>query len=132
MSADYSQIELRIMAHMSKDKGLLNAFGNGLDIHSETASRIFKVPLELVSAEMRRTAKIVNFGIMYGAGPFRMSQELGVTRNEANEVIKSYFKQFVGIRDYIDQVIDQARNMNYVKLFLVDAALFSRLIPQTV
>ena len=91
---------------------------NGLDIHSETASRIFKVPLELVSAEMRRTAKIVNFGIMYGAGPFRMSQELGFTRNEANEVIKSYFKQFKGIRDYIDQVIDQARNMNYVKTLL--------------
>ena len=83
------------MAHMSKDKGLLNAFNNGLDIHSETASRIFKVPLEFVTSEMRRTAKIVNFGVMYGAGPFRMSQELGVTRNEAIEVIDSYFKQFV-------------------------------------
>ncbi len=118
LAADYSQIELRIMAHLSADPGLIEAFTNNEDIHTRTASLVFGVPKEDVLPEMRRTAKIVNFGIMYGAGPFRMSQELGVPRVEAQYLIDSYFKQYVGIRDYIDRTLEQARNEKYVQTIL--------------
>ena len=91
LSADYSQIELRIMAHLSKDKTLTYAFLNKEDVHSQTASNVFNVDINDVTPEMRRTSKIVNFGIMYGAGPFRMSQELGIPINEASEIIRMYF-----------------------------------------
>ena len=90
LSADYSQVELRIMAHFSQDKALINAFKNSEDVHSRTASLVFNVPINMVLPEMRRTAKIVNFGIMYGAGAFRMSQELGISRPEAVAIIENY------------------------------------------
>jgi DNA polymerase-1 len=118
LSADYSQVELRVMAHLSQDKGLIDAFQNGEDIHSRTASHVFNVPLESVLPEMRRTAKVVNFGIMYGAGPFRMSQELGIPRNEAVAIIESYFDQYSGIRNYIDATLVKARNDKYVETML--------------
>ena len=118
LSADYSQVELRVMAHLSQDKGLIDAFQNGEDIHSRTASHVFNVPLESVLPEMRRTAKVVNFGIMYGAGPFRMSQELGIPRNEAVAIIESYFDQYSGIRNYIDATLEKARNDKYVETML--------------
>ena len=117
-SADYSQIELRIMAHFSRDKGLITAFQNGEDIHSRTASHVFNVPIDLVLPEMRRTAKVVNFGIMYGAGPFRMSQELGIPRKEAVAIIESYFEQYPGIQNYIDTTLEKARNEKYVETIL--------------
>ena len=118
LSADYSQVELRVMAHLSQDKGLIDAFQNGEDIHSRTASHVFNVPLESVLPEMRRTAKVVNFGIMYGAGPFRMSQELGIPRSEAVAIIESYFDQYAGIRNYIDATLEKARNDKYVETML--------------
>ena len=117
-SADYSQVELRIMAHFSRDKGLIAAFQNGEDIHSRTASHVFNVPIDLVLPEMRRTAKVVNFGIMYGAGPFRMSQELGIPRKEAVAIIESYFEQYPGIQNYIDTTLEKARNEKYVQTIL--------------
>ena len=117
-SADYSQVELRVMAHFSRDKGLIAAFQNGEDIHSRTASHVFNVPIDLVLPEMRRTAKVVNFGIMYGAGPFRMSQELGIPRKEAVAIIESYFAQYPGIQNYIDTTLEKARNEKYVETIL--------------
>ena len=117
-SADYSQVELRVMAHFSRDKGLIAAFQNGEDIHSRTASHVFNVPIDLVLPEMRRTAKVVNFGIMYGAGPFRMSQELGIPRKEAVAIIESYFEQYPRIQNYIDTTLEKARNEKYVETIL--------------
>ncbi|MFH1853427.1 MAG: DNA polymerase I, partial [Candidatus Neomarinimicrobiota bacterium] len=118
LAADYSQIELRIMAHLSGDPGLIEAFNRGEDIHTRTASLVFGVAPEDVLPEMRRTAKIVNFGIMYGAGPFRMSQELGLPREEARHLIDTYFRQYAGIRDYIERTLEQARTDRYVETVL--------------
>jgi len=117
-SADYSQVELRIMAHLSGDKGLKDAFANKEDIHARTAADIYGVPLEDVLPEMRRVAKIVNFGIMYGAGPFRMSQELRIPRAEAQVIIDNYFARFSGISDYIDSTITHAQKYKYVETML--------------
>ncbi len=117
-SADYSQIELRIMAHLSRDPGLATAFRTGEDIHTSTASSIYGIALEDVIPEMRRTAKIVNFAIMYGAGPFRMSQELHVPHNEAKHIIDAYFEKFSGINDYIQNTLEYARKNGYVKTML--------------
>ena len=118
LSADYSQVELRVMAHISKDEALIDAFQNGDDIHTRTASHVFNVLIEDVLPEMRRTAKVVNFGIMYGAGPFRMSQELGIPRQEAVAIIESYFEQYSGIRNYIDTTLEKARNEKLVETML--------------
>ena len=117
-SADYSQIELRIMAHLSEDEELCKAFKDNLDIHDRTASLIYNVPLDDVQPEMRRTAKVINFGIMYGAGPFRISQELGISRKAAQEIIKQYFIQYSGIQNYIDDTLSKARSDNYVETIL--------------
>ena len=118
ISADYSQIELRIMAHLSEDKELCKAFKDNLDIHDRTASLIYNVSLDDVQPEMRRTAKVINFGIMYGAGPFRISQELGISRKAAQEIIKQYFIQYSGIQNYIDDTLSKARSDNYVETIL--------------
>lgn len=118
LSADYSQVELRVMAHISQDIALIEAFQNGEDIHTRTASHVFNVPIKDVLPEMRRTAKVVNFGIMYGAGPFRMSQELGIPRHEATAIIESYFEQYSGIRNYIDTTLEKARNEKLVETML--------------
>ncbi|MFC1593514.1 DNA polymerase, partial [Candidatus Neomarinimicrobiota bacterium] len=118
LSADYSQIELRIMAHLSKDSELIRAFENNEDIHARTASSVFGVPIKDVLPEMRRTAKIVNFGIMYGAGAFRMSQELGIPRSESQAIIDVYFKRYSGIQNYIDETLEQARTKKYVQTIL--------------
>ena len=114
-SFDYSQIELRIMAHYSQDGAMIKAFKENIDIHSQTASSIFSVPINNVLPEMRRTAKVVNFGIMYGAGPFRLSQELSVSKKEASLIITKYFEQFPGIQNYINDTLDGARQNKYVK-----------------
>ena len=118
LSADYSQVELRMMAHFSKDKGLIDAFNNTEDIHSKTASLVFNVPVEMILPEMRRTAKVVNFGIMYGAGAFRIGQELGISRKEATLLIENYFNQYPGIQNYIDSTCSMAREKKYVETIL--------------
>ena len=118
LSADYSQIELRVMAHLSEDPELCNAFNAGLDIHTRTASLIYNVSLEDVQPDMRRTAKVINFGIMYGAGPFRISQELGISRKVAQEIINEYFQQYAGIKNYIEKTLAKARSDNYVETML--------------
>ncbi|MEE2877088.1 MAG: DNA polymerase I [Candidatus Neomarinimicrobiota bacterium] len=118
LSADYSQIELRIVAHLSGDEGLHAAFAGEEDIHAYTASNIYDVPLELVLPEMRRTAKIVNFGVMYGAGPFRLSQELGIPMAESKKIIDAYFERYTGIREFIDETLAFARKEKYVQTVL--------------
>ena len=115
LSADYSQIELRIMAHICDDKQLTDSFKNGLDIHSATASILFDKPLKEVNSDMRRVAKTVNFGIMYGLGAFGLSQRLGISRNEGKEIIDNYFSKYPGIRKYIDQTIKSAEKTGYAE-----------------
>ncbi|UCD38049.1 MAG: DNA polymerase I, partial [Fidelibacterota bacterium] len=117
-SADYSQIELRIMAHLAKERALIKAFEMGQDIHRETASTVFGVPPEEVTPDMRRTAKVVNFGIMYGAGPFRMSQELDISIQEGRELINRYFNTYPGIRKFIDDLLAKAREDGFVSTIL--------------
>jgi DNA polymerase-1 len=117
-SADYSQIELRIMAHLSGDAALKEAFENGEDIHTRTASSIYGVPLEDVLPEMRRMAKIVNFGVMYGAGPFRLSQEFGMPISEAKKIIEVYFNRYSGIKSFVDETLEKARENNFVSTML--------------
>jgi DNA polymerase-1 len=118
LSADYSQIELRVMAHLSEDLELCNAFNANLDIHTRTASLIYNVSIDDVQPDMRRTAKVINFGIMYGAGPFRISQELGISRKASQEIIKEYFNQYSGVKQYISATLDKARSDNYVETLL--------------
>ena len=115
LSADYSQIELRIVAALSRDPGMLEAFASGLDIHTATAARVYGVMLQLVSDEMRRNAKMVNFGITYGISAFGLAQRLGIPRSEAAGIIDSYFQQYGGIRRYIDETISFAREHGYVQ-----------------
>jgi DNA polymerase-1 len=115
LSADYSQIELRIIAALSKEPALLEAFRSGEDIHTATAARVFGVLPGLVTAEMRRKAKMVNFGIAYGISAFGLSQRLGIPRREAAEIIQNYFKQFPGIRKFMDDTIVFARTNGYVE-----------------
>jgi len=114
LSADYSQIELRIMAHLSGDAELVRAFAENVDIHTRTAARVYGVEEEAVLPEMRRVAKVVNFGIMYGAGPFRMSEELGIPRGDASRLIEQYFRTYPGINDYILQTLTAAREQGFV------------------
>ncbi len=115
MSADYSQIELRVMAALSKDKAMIEAFASGLDIHQATAARVYGVELDGVLPEMRRTAKMVNFGIIYGISAFGLSQRLGIPRGEAATIIENYFKQFPGVKRFMEQIIVDAKEHGYVK-----------------
>ena len=115
LCADYSQIELRIIAGLSKDESMINAFTVGRDIHTETASKIFHVNLEEVSREMRSKAKMVNFGIIYGISAFGLSQRLGVKRTEAKEIIDNYFLEFPNIKKYMDSTISFAKEKGYVE-----------------
>lgn len=115
LSADYSQIELRIMAHLSKDKNMVEAFHKGQDIHAATASKIFKIPIENVTPDMRRKAKTANFGIIYGITPYGLSERLGISRNEAKKLIDEYFETFPDVKRYIDESIARAREQGYVE-----------------
>jgi len=115
MAADYSQIELRIMASLSKDMGMLTAFNNGVDIHSATAAKVYKVPVEEVDRTMRSNAKSVNFGIIYGISAFGLSQNIGISRTEAKEIIDNYFEEFPKVKEYMDWSIAQAREKEYVE-----------------
>lgn len=115
LSADYSQIELRIMAELSGDQGMLDAFGSNTDIHAVTASKVYKVPLEEVSRSMRDKAKTVNFGIIYGISSFGLQQRLNISRSEAQELIRNYFEKYPGVQRYIDQTIAFAKQNGYVQ-----------------
>ena len=115
MSADYSQIELRLMAHLSGDAHLVDAFRHGLDVHAATAAKIFRIPLEEVSADQRRIAKTANFGIMYGISSFGLAERLRCPRSEAKQIIDDYFASFPAIRGFIDATVAQAREQGYVE-----------------
>ncbi len=118
LSADYSQIELRIMAAFSGDESMIEAFNNNIDIHSTTASKVFKVPLEAVTSDMRRKAKMVNFGIIYGISAFGLAQRLGIPRGEAKEIIDAYFDQFPRVKSFMDSCIEKAREAEFVETIL--------------
>ena len=115
VSADYSQIELRIMAHISEDSGLLQAFADGLDVHRATASEVFGVPLAEVSAEQRRYAKVINFGLIYGMGAFGLAQNLGIEQKAARDYIERYFQRFAGVRRYMDETKARAHAQGWVE-----------------
>ena len=118
ISADYSQVELRIMAEFSKEPNLIDAFNNDIDIHTRTAALINNISENNVDDNQRRTAKVVNFGIMYGAGPFRMSQELGISIKESKDLIETYFCTYPRIKEYMDNTIAFANKYGYVKTLL--------------
>lgn len=114
-SADYSQIELRIMAHLSQDEHMIEAFRSGADIHSATAAKIYGIPVEEVTGDMRRKAKTANFGIIYGISIFGLAERLNIPRAESKELIEGYFKSYPGIRDYMDESIRIAKEKGYVE-----------------
>jgi DNA polymerase-1 len=115
MSADYSQIELRIMAHISEDPGLLRAFAEGIDVHKATASEVFNVPVAEVSSEQRRYAKVINFGLIYGMGAFGLASNLGIEQKAARDYIERYFARFAGVRRYMDETKAFAKDKGYVE-----------------
>ncbi len=115
LSADYSQVELRLMAHLSEDQHLVEAFNRGEDIHAATAARIFKIPLEEVTSDMRRKAKTANFGIIYGISAFGLAERLNIPRGEAKALIDGYFDNFPGVRVYMEKCVHQARENGYVE-----------------
>ena len=118
LAADYSQIELRIIAALSGDEGMIEAFKNGIDIHSVTASKVFDVPLEEVDRDMRSKAKTVNFGIIYGISAFGLSQRINIPRKEAKVIIDNYFEKYPGIKSYMDQSIAFAKEHGYVETIM--------------
>lgn len=123
IDADYSQIELRVLAHMSGDESLIEAYNSAQDIHRITASKVFKTPFEEVTELQRRNAKAVNFGIVYGISSFGLSQDLSISRKEASEYIKQYFETYPGIKAFLDKTVDKAKTDGYVK------TLFGRIRP---
>ncbi|OMH27996.1 DNA polymerase I [Motiliproteus sp. MSK22-1] len=115
VAADYSQIELRIMAHLSQDKGLLDAFAHGEDIHRATAAEVFKVDLEAVSSDQRRSAKAINFGLIYGMSAFGLAKQLGISRKDAARYIEHYFETYPGVQNYMDEIRTSAAEEGYVE-----------------
>lgn len=115
LSADYSQIELRILAHISGDKEMIAAFTEGLDIHTRTAALIFDVPIEEVTSMMRSSAKAINFGILYGMGDFSLGNDLGISRRQASEYIENYLNTYPKVREYLEQVVEDAKDKGYVQ-----------------
>lgn len=118
VDADYSQIELRVLAHIANDENMINAFKNKIDIHTQTASQVFGVPLNEVTNEMRSRAKAVNFGIVYGIGDYSLSQDLGITRAEAKKYIDNYLATFSGVRQYMSSIIEKGKEDGYVTTLL--------------
>ncbi|WP_049854805.1 DNA polymerase I [Dickeya fangzhongdai] len=114
LAADYSQIELRIMAHLSRDAGLLRAFSQGLDIHRATAAEVFGLPLDRVTTEQRRSAKAINFGLIYGMSAFGLSRQLAIPRNEAQKYMNLYFERYPGVQEYMERTRQQAADQGYV------------------
>jgi DNA polymerase-1 len=118
LSADYAQIELVVLAHFADDPGLKEAFLTGIDVHRHTGSLIFDVPLEDVSEQQRRIAKTINFGVMYGMSAFRLSRELDIPRQQAQQFIDAYFERYSGIRSFIDRTVAQAQESGKVSTML--------------
>jgi len=114
VDADYSQIELRVLAHISNDEGLIEAFRNGADIHTSTASKVFEVPENEVTPIQRSNAKAVNFGVIYGMSGFGLSENLNITRREAEKYIKDYFIKYSAVKAYLDKTIEHCREKGYV------------------
>jgi DNA polymerase-1 len=126
VAADYSQVELRIMAHFSGDETLIRAFSQGEDIHRATAAEVFEVPVDQVTPEMRRRAKAINFGLIYGMSAFGLAKQLGVGREEAGQYIERYFQKYPGVRQFMEETRERASELGYVetafgrRLFLPD------------
>jgi DNA polymerase-1 len=118
LTADYSQIELRIMAHLSGDEALEEAFSTGRDFHAETASRVFSLPPEAITGELRSKIKAMNYGLAYGLSAYGLSQQLRITPDEARVLMDEYFQQFGGVRDYLNEVVAQARKDGYTQTIL--------------
>ena len=118
LSADYSQIELRIIAELSGDPAMLEAFRSGEDIHAATASKVYGVSLDKVTSDMRRNAKMVNFGIIYGISAFGLADRLNISRTEAKTIIENYFQQYSHVKDYMDMNIEKAREKGYVETIM--------------
>ena len=118
ISSDYSQIELRLIAHIANERNLINAFLDEIDIHSSTASEVFNIPLNDMTPDIRRNAKAINFGIIYGISAFGLAKQLNISRTEASEFIKAYFKKYPSIRDYMDETKKYANENGYVKTLL--------------
>ncbi len=117
-SADYSQVELRLMAHLSQDKELINAFNHNIDVHTATASKIYHVPLEEVTTEMRRRAKTANFGIIYGISAWGLAERLHISRKEGKELIEGYFELYPGVKKYMEESVEKARKKEYVETIM--------------
>ena len=115
LAADYSQIELRIMAHLSQDEGLVNAFQHGEDVHKATAAEVFGMALDEVGSEERRAAKAINFGLIYGMSAFGLSKQLSIGRNEAQEYVDAYFQKYPGVLAFMDRIRQQAAEDGYVE-----------------
>ena len=115
IDADYSQIELRVLAHISQDEHMIKAFKEGQDIHKQAASKVFKTPIEEVSKEQRSAAKAVNFGIVYGISDFGLAEQLGISRKQAKEYIEEYLSQYPGIKNFMENIIEQAKEKGYVE-----------------
>ncbi len=118
MAADYSQIELRIAAHLSGDENMIRAFREGIDIHRMTAASVFGVAIDAVTPDMRRQAKIINFATIYGVSPFGLSQQADISIRDAAEFIRRYFETYPGFRRYVDETIEFARTRGYVQTLL--------------
>ena len=118
LAVDYSQVELRILAHFSGDEPLVRAFQEGIDVHRQTAAVVFDVPVDQVTAEQRGRAKTINFATLYGQGPFALAQQLGISRDEAKEFIAAYFERFSGVRSFLDEQVASARDRGYVETLL--------------
>jgi DNA polymerase-1 len=118
LSADYSQIELRLIAELSKDQNMLDAFSQGHDIHRATAAKVYNMDFDGVTSEQRRNAKAVNFGIIYGQSAFGLSQNLGISRKEAADIINEYFNQYAGIKKYMSDAVEFAKENGYVETIL--------------
>lgn len=118
LSADYSQVELRLMAELSKDEGMMEAFREGYDIHRATAAKVFGVSMEEVDGDMRSKAKMVNFGIIYGISAFGLAQRLKISRSEAAEIINAYFDKYPKIKGYMDQSIADAREKGFAQTMM--------------
>ena len=118
ISADYSQIELRIMAHLSEDNNLTHAFNNDIDVHSSTAAEVFGVSIEDVTQDQRRSAKAINFGLMYGMSAFGLTRQLGIPRGEAQEYLDTYFARYTGVRDYMNNIKAQAKEDKFVETIM--------------
>src|SRR6185295_13840015 len=118
IAADYSQIELRILAHLTDDATLVRAFTSGEDIHTRTAAEVFDVAPQLVTAEMRRRAKVINFGIIYGMGPQRLARELAIPLADAQRYIRSYFERYAGVARFIEETLLEARRQGFVATLL--------------